>query len=130
MPFALDESTEFINPTKTLEYMATGRPIVSTAVPDVVSNFGSVVRIAPTADEFVRHCREATTHSDQETLERGLSMAAANSWDSIVEKLETHLNEAMASRCVKSNCISSRREERGSSVKTKASTITVRSFKA
>jgi beta-glucosidase/6-phospho-beta-glucosidase/beta-galactosidase len=38
MPFALNEATEYINPTKALEYMATGTPIVSTAVPDVVSN--------------------------------------------------------------------------------------------
>jgi hypothetical protein len=39
MPFALNEATEYINPTKTLEYMAAGKPIVSTAVADVVRNF-------------------------------------------------------------------------------------------
>jgi len=46
MPFALNAATEFINPTKALEYMATGKMIVSSAVPDVVRNFGEVVRIA------------------------------------------------------------------------------------
>ena len=46
MPFALNEATEFINPTKTLEYMAAGKPIVSTAVPDVVRNFTPIVRVA------------------------------------------------------------------------------------
>src|SRR6185295_2368594 len=40
MPFALNEATEYINPTKALEYMATGTQIVSSAVSDVVSNFG------------------------------------------------------------------------------------------
>ena len=56
MPFALNEATEFINPTKALEYMATGRMIVSTAVPDVVRNFGSVVKIAGTAAGVYRAC--------------------------------------------------------------------------
>jgi len=48
MPFALNEATRFISPTKTLEYLAAGRPIVSTAVPDVINPYGSngFVRIA------------------------------------------------------------------------------------
>src|SRR5436305_14971908 len=52
MPFAMNESTEYINPTKALEYMATGREIVSSAVPDVVRNFGAVVKVAASHDEF------------------------------------------------------------------------------
>jgi glycosyltransferase involved in cell wall biosynthesis len=52
MPFARNEATEYINPTKALEYMATAKPIVSTAVPDVVSNFASVVKIADSHEEF------------------------------------------------------------------------------
>lgn len=48
MPFALNEATRFISPTKTLEYLAAGKPIVSTAVKDVVSPYGDngVVHIA------------------------------------------------------------------------------------
>lgn len=48
MPFALNEATRFISPTKTLEYLAAGRPVVSTAVRDVVRPYGeaNVVRIA------------------------------------------------------------------------------------
>jgi glycosyltransferase involved in cell wall biosynthesis len=46
MPFALNEATEYINPTKTLEYMAAGKPIVSTAISDVVHNFTPVVTVA------------------------------------------------------------------------------------
>ena len=95
MPFALNESTEFINPTKALEYMATGRPIVSTAVPDVVRNFGSVVKIADGPDEFISHCRQALEQPDGETIEAGLKMARENSWESIVEKLEMHVSQAL-----------------------------------
>lgn len=48
MPFALNEATRFISPTKTLEYLAAGKPVVSTAIRDVVSPYGEegVVRIA------------------------------------------------------------------------------------
>jgi glycosyltransferase involved in cell wall biosynthesis len=95
MPFALNESTEFINPTKALEYMATGREIVSTAVPDVVSNFGSVVKIARTPAEFIELCRLAVEHPDSSAIGRGLKMARENSWESIVAHLEQHVDEAM-----------------------------------
>jgi glycosyltransferase involved in cell wall biosynthesis len=57
MPFARNEATEYINPTKALEYMATAKPIVSTAVPDVVSNFASVVKIAEFARRVLDHVR-------------------------------------------------------------------------
>ena len=95
MPFALNESTEFINPTKALEYMATGRPIVSTAVADVVSNFGPVVGIARNPQEFARLCLRAAEKPDGAAIERGLEMAGANSWEAIVAKMENHLQEAL-----------------------------------
>src|SRR4051812_15564690 len=65
MPFAMNEHTEFINPTKALEYMATARTVVSSAVPDVVSNFGSVVKVARSHDEFIQFCRHEAAQSDQ-----------------------------------------------------------------
>ena len=50
MPFAINESTKFISPTKTPEYLAAGRPVVSTAIRDVVRPYGEekLVRIAVT----------------------------------------------------------------------------------
>ncbi len=95
MPFALNESTEYINPTKALEYMAAGRPIVSSAVPDVVSNFGSVVKVAADHDEFIRFCRQAVERPDRDAIEKGLRMAAENTWESIVAKLEDHVEAAL-----------------------------------
>ncbi|HEX9998705.1 MAG TPA: glycosyltransferase [Abditibacterium sp.] len=96
MPFALNEATEYINPTKALEYMATATPIVSTPVPDVVSNFASVVKISKTSDEFVQLCREQVAQVDQVAVERGLKMANENTWDAIVAKLEKHIDEAIS----------------------------------
>jgi glycosyltransferase involved in cell wall biosynthesis len=98
MPFALNESTEYINPTKALEYMATGRPVVGTAVTDVVRNFGSVVKIARSPDEFVALCRQAIEQADPATIERGLQMARENSWETIVARLEGHVNDALAKK--------------------------------
>lgn len=55
MPFALNESTRFISPTKTPEYLAAGRPVVSTPVRDVVRTYGEqgLVRIAGTPAEMI-----------------------------------------------------------------------------
>jgi glycosyltransferase involved in cell wall biosynthesis len=95
MPFAMNEHTQFINPTKSLEYMATGREIVSSAVPDVISNFGSVVKVAHSHDEFIELCRTAAAQPDQKAIERGLKMASENSWESIVNKLEQHIRDVL-----------------------------------
>jgi glycosyltransferase involved in cell wall biosynthesis len=98
MPFALNEATEFINPTKALEYMATGRPIVSTAVEDVVLQFSEVVKIAKTPDEFVALCGDSAQNPDDRAVQRGLKLAAANSWDSIVKQLEGHVLDVLAGK--------------------------------
>ena len=87
MPFALNEATEYINPTKTLEYMAAGKPIVSTAVADVVRNFTPVVSVATTPEEFVALARRAAAAPDAELIERGLQQAAAASWTSTVAQM-------------------------------------------
>lgn len=55
LPFALNESTRFISPTKTPEYLAAGKPVVSTPINDVVRPYGEMklVHIAESGDEFV-----------------------------------------------------------------------------
>ena len=61
MPFAMNESTEFISPTKTPEYLAGGKPVVSTPVRDVVRHYGQLegVLIAGDAESFVAACDKA-----------------------------------------------------------------------
>jgi len=98
MPFALNEATEFINPTKTLEYMAAGKPIVSTAVSDVVHNFTPVVAVADSAAEFVAAVRGAIERPNAELITRGLEQARANSWESIVSRMERIIRDAMRTR--------------------------------
>jgi UDP-galactopyranose mutase len=66
MPFALNEATRYISPTKTLEYLAAGKPVVSTPIHDVVRPYGEqgLVRIARDADEFVRSTDAALAELD------------------------------------------------------------------
>jgi len=91
MPFALNEATEYINPTKTLEYMAAGRPIVSTAVPDVVRHFAPIVTVARSHDRFVEAVRDTLAIPDAARTARGRRRAAGASWDAIVRDMESHI---------------------------------------
>lgn len=87
MPFAMNESTQYINPTKTLEYMAAGKPIVSTAVPDVMRNFTPVVKIAHSVEDFLTAVRHALCHPDPKLIAKGIESAQDSSWDSTVSKM-------------------------------------------
>ena len=61
MPFAINDSTRFISPTKTPEYLAGGRPVVSTPIADVVRHYADLdaVFIADGAEAFIRACEQA-----------------------------------------------------------------------
>ena len=98
MPFALNEATEFINPTKTLEYMAAGKPIVSTPIADVVHHFAPIVKVARTHDGFVAAVRAALTCPEPELVAQGIGMAKDNSWESIVAKMGGIIAESLTSR--------------------------------
>lgn len=96
MPFALNAATEYINPTKALEYMASGRPVVSTALDEVRSNFNTVARIAESHEEFISFCEREVKSPSRLRINRGLKLAAENTWEAIVEKLEGHVQEVLA----------------------------------
>jgi UDP-galactopyranose mutase len=101
MPFALNDATKFISPTKTLEYMAAHKPIVSTPVPDVVGSYKDAVAIAGTAEEFVSAVDSALEESAEarhSRIERERAILARNSWDSIAERMDEKMAEARARR--------------------------------
>jgi beta-glucosidase/6-phospho-beta-glucosidase/beta-galactosidase/glycosyltransferase involved in cell wall biosynthesis len=98
MPFAINSATQYINPTKALEYMATGRPIVGTAVADVIRNFGSVVKIANSHEEFIAACEQAIANRDEAAIQAGIEMASQNSWNSIVNKMLGLMKDAVVKR--------------------------------
>lgn len=95
MPFALNEATQFINPTKTLEYMAAGKPIVSTAVPDVVRNFTPIVDVAYSHDAFLDAVERAWRTPDLGLIEAGIERAQGASWDATVESMRRDVQDAI-----------------------------------
>ncbi len=95
MPFALNEATRYINPTKTLEYMAAGKPIVSSAVPDVASHFGDIVHVALSHDEFVEGVIQALAAPDPARIQAGLERAESSTWDAIVAAMRGHVLDAL-----------------------------------
>jgi glycosyltransferase involved in cell wall biosynthesis len=94
LPFARNEATRFISPTKTPEYLAAGRPVVSTSIRDVVSPYGDLglVAIADTVDEMIRACDAALRgHGDGHRAKvdaflRGMSWDAT--WDRMSRLLD------------------------------------------
>jgi len=90
MPFALNRHTEHISPTKTLEYLAAGKPVVSTAVPDVVADFADVVYIGANHDAFVRDLA-AAQRPDPERQVRARAKVSAGSWDAVVDSMTADL---------------------------------------
>jgi glycosyltransferase involved in cell wall biosynthesis len=83
LPFARNASTRFISPTKTPEYLAGGRPVVSTPITDVVRPYGErkLVHIGETAAEFTAAVDAALKGGDAAWLSRVDAFLADNSWD-------------------------------------------------
>jgi len=99
MPFALNEATRFISPTKTLEYMAAGKPIVSTGINDVKSMFSDVVRIADDANGFVEGCRAALDEKGPRRTERLADMQACvwrYSWSETMQAVHRAIEAVLA----------------------------------
>jgi UDP-galactopyranose mutase len=83
LPFARNEATRFISPTKTPEYMAAGKPVVSTSIRDVVRPYGQqgLVRIADTVDGFVAACEAAMAEDASMRLRQADAFLRQTSWD-------------------------------------------------
>jgi glycosyltransferase involved in cell wall biosynthesis len=95
MPFAINKATEYINPTKTLEYMASGKPIVSTPVADVVRNFTPIVAVAESVQGYLSAVTDALVRPSPELAERGIARAAESSWEGITGKMTMLMEEAI-----------------------------------
>jgi glycosyltransferase involved in cell wall biosynthesis len=95
MPFALNEATQYINPTKTLEYMAAGKPVVSTAVADVVRNFTPIVDVAYSQDGFLDAVERAWRQPDATLIAQGIERAAGASWDATVDSMRNDVQQAL-----------------------------------
>jgi UDP-galactopyranose mutase len=103
MPFAMNESTQFISPTKTPEYLAGGKPVVSTPIKDVVRHYGELegVKIASTPEEFVAACEEAlelSRNPESGWLGEADLMLSASSWDTTQARMAGLISDVMGTR--------------------------------
>ncbi len=100
MPFAISEATRFISPTKTPEYLAAGRPVVSTPITDVVRHYGELdgVAIAGSPAAFVAACAAMLALSRTPAAWRPASDAALArlSWDDTFARMGALVREAVA----------------------------------
>ena len=84
MPFARNAATRFISPTKTLEYMAAEKQIVSTPIADVAGPYGEMVYLGDTPESFLAACRDALRCSLEDRTSRRARMRDVirrTSWD-------------------------------------------------
>lgn len=101
IPFVLNESTEFISPTKTPEYLAGGKPVISTSIIDVVTPYGNnnIVHIADTADEFIEAGElELKRNNRKDWLAKVDEFISPNSWDQTWEEMMRLLSETMSKK--------------------------------
>jgi len=86
MPFALNRATQNISPTKTLEYLAARRPVVSTPVADVVRDYADIVFFGAGPAAFVS-AAAAALRTDPARIARGEAAARARRWDAIADRM-------------------------------------------
>lgn len=101
MPFALNASTQFISPTKTPEYLAGGKPVISTAIKDVVTPYGkeSLVEIADTAEEFIAAAEKVLTDTGNAGwLKKVDAFLSGISWDKTWQGMESLIDQAIKSK--------------------------------
>ncbi len=98
MPFAINDATRFISPTKTPEYLAGGKPVVSTPVLDVIRQYGQsgLAQIAATPEGFVAACESALHDDPAERLARVDPVLAEMSWDKMWGKMHDLIGSVSA----------------------------------
>lgn len=98
LPFAINDSTRFISPTKTPEYLAAGKPVVSTPIRDVVRPYGeqNLVHIASTPQEFVVAIEKALAQQNDDEWKTHVDDFLKNiSWDQTWQDMAGLMGEAL-----------------------------------
>jgi UDP-galactopyranose mutase len=102
MPFAINEATRFISPTKTPEYLAAGCPVVSTPIVDVVHHYGELdaVEIAGTPEAFVAACEAALARraAGDDWRDEADVLLARGSWSSTVLEMSALIASEVTAR--------------------------------
>ncbi len=103
MPFAINEATRFISPTKTPEYLAAGLPVVSTPITDVVRHYGDLeaVEIAGSPEAFIASCERALARArqpdDAEWRREADDTLLGQSWQAVAGNMKKLIQRVVSS---------------------------------
>jgi UDP-galactopyranose mutase len=108
LPFELNESTKYISPTKTPEYLAGGKPVISTSIADVVTPYGKngLVHIADTAEQFIVEAEKIFSSEDEDKeqwLQEVDAFLATISWNKTWHKMSKLIDEAVYKKTMITN---------------------------
>jgi glycosyltransferase involved in cell wall biosynthesis len=95
IPYRQNEYTANVFPIKFFELLASGRPVVISALPALAEYYGEV-EVARSSEEFVAACERALSEPSRNEAAR-LALAAENTWEHRVEKMMAHVDRALAS---------------------------------
>lgn len=104
--FALNESTEFISPTKTPEYLAAGKPVISTAIKDVVQPYGNagLVQIVEDANSFISAAEKLFSETEKDHWLRTVDhFIEDDSWDHTFQKMNRLISQVQINKMTKEN---------------------------
>src|SRR4030042_6207790 len=95
-PFVLTREGKHLSPTKTLEYLATGKPVLSTPIPDVVKFFDGVVNIANGVEEFEMAIKRCMEEDNEFLKQKRIDFAENKTWENTVRKMEKLILDEIA----------------------------------
>jgi uncharacterized SAM-binding protein YcdF (DUF218 family)/glycosyltransferase involved in cell wall biosynthesis len=101
VPYVLAEYTANVYPTKLNEYLAMGKPVVATGLPEIMRFnriHGDVVAVADDADAFAAQIRKGIQNCDETDVQKRIAVARDNSWDARLEGMAGLIGEALAAR--------------------------------
>jgi UDP-galactopyranose mutase len=101
MPFALNEATRFISPTKTPEYLAGGKPVITTSIKDVIHTYGDkkMVQVADTPEDFIRAAECFLSNRDKTGwIAETDALLADMSWDGTAQSIAALMEQGLAEK--------------------------------
>ncbi|MFC1623815.1 glycosyltransferase, partial [Candidatus Omnitrophota bacterium] len=96
IPYLIADYTKNVYPTKLNEYLAMGKPVISTALPEIIEfnrRYGEVVYVAEEEEKFSRYIKDAVSEKDIIKRDRYIEIARENSWKARIEKMSSLIEE-------------------------------------
>ena len=91
LPYVLSDATMDIHPVKGLEYLASGRPVVSTPLPDVVAFYKGIIDVAETYETYAETVKDLLQNADDEKQAERIAFAKPKTWENMVERMKTKI---------------------------------------